>query len=145
MAQSLSDHHQALFVKKVNAEPLWLCIDEKTRRFSGIYRATMKDYQLGLADLGCGLGGFSLGGTVAGPWKPVVAVDSNPQATQAYGKLHDPSTPCILADLGLPSTLHQVSSFTPAVLAWSLTSTSTVLTEQGATTPGTAVPPSSCF
>ena len=83
---------------------------------SGVYRIHPDASKDGLADLACGIGGFTLGGLAAG-WRPVVAIDTHPQAVEAYRALHGETHPCLCADLLCPDTLRQVSRANPAVIA----------------------------
>ena len=68
---------------KVAATTLTLRVASDVHALSGVYPLNIPDSQRGMADLACGIGGFSSGGGAAG-WEVVLALDQHPQAVAAY-------------------------------------------------------------
>ena len=106
----------AIHVVLTQRSPMVFHAHHQIDPLSGVYRIHPDTNKDGLADLACGIGGFTVGGLAAG-WRPVVAIDTHPQAVEAYRALHGETHPCLCADLLCPDTLRQVTHANPAVIA----------------------------
>ena len=106
----------AIYAMRVAAAALTLRVASDIHALSGVYPLTAPEAQKGMADLACGLGGFSFGGEAAG-WEVLIALDQHPQAVTAYQSIQHHPGRCVQADLSAPRTLRQVIDAGPAILA----------------------------
>ena len=106
----------AIYAIKTSQEPLSIRTGPDINSLSGAYPTLPESQKRGLADLACGIGGFTEGGSMTG-WDTVIAVDAGQQAAKVYNTLHGQAGRCLTADLFQASTLHQVATAAPKVLA----------------------------
>ena len=107
--------YRVVFATKVSQSPLSLQVGPQTNPLSGIFPVVPDTQKTGVADLACGIGGFSYA-TLALSWPVAVAVDRHPQATRAYSSLHTAEHPCIQADFADPRTLWEVAAKRPEIV-----------------------------
>ena len=107
--------YRVVFATKVSQSPLSLQVGPQTNPLSGIFPVVPDTQKTGVADLACGIGGFSYASLALG-WPVAVAVDRHPQATQAYSSIHTAEHPCIQADLADPHTLWEVAAKRPEIV-----------------------------
>ena len=111
-----STPHVAVLVTKIANDPLTMTMDDNASPLSGIYPRFPDGSKRGLADLACGIGGFTFGGHETG-WSTIIAVDDNASAVESYRTLHGEKSRCIQADLFSPDTLRTVNDTRPAVIS----------------------------
>ena len=116
LTHDTASHVQIIYATKVVTDPLTLRISPEVHPLSGVYPLFPDTGKLGVADLACGVGGFSFA-SAALDMPVVFALDANQQAVEAYRSLHHPSHPCLLADLSDPNTLWQVLHSRAATMA----------------------------
>ena len=106
--------YQAVYARKVKSNPLTFGVWDDINNLSGAYPISGDAHKRGVADLACGVGGFTYGSRATG-WDVIIAIGDNPQVVETYRRLH-PTHLCIQSDLSHADTLFQVAQTNSAII-----------------------------